>query len=144
MRWTVAGSVFSAVLAGFFLLLWNLQVVQGAAYYEKSQRSIAEVVEVPAARGKLLDRNGKILARDQGVWTAQVEEDLSREDREALADLCHREGILWDGQGTIPEVSSTFMARESRRICKGSPLCWRPREWAAGPWPPMCWAGWDR
>ena len=66
-RLTAAGSLFAGVLAVFALLLWNLQVVHGAEYLQKSQRSIALTEIVPAARGKLLDRNGRILARDVAV-----------------------------------------------------------------------------
>ena len=41
---------FAAALTAFAVLLWGLQVTSGAAYYAKSQRSIAQVETVPAAR----------------------------------------------------------------------------------------------
>ncbi len=45
----------AAAASRLAVLLWGLQVTSGAAYYAKSQRSIAQVeTAVPAARGKLL------------------------------------------------------------------------------------------
>lgn len=70
-RLTVAGAAFVGILAVFFLLLWNLQIAHGAEYAEKSQRSIARTELVPAARGKLLDRNGVILAHDTALRTTE-------------------------------------------------------------------------
>lgn len=109
-RLHMAACFFTVLLAVFFVLLWNLQVVKGAAYYQKSQRSIAKLETVPAARGKLLDRSGKILAEDQVTWTAAVE-DCPPETLRRLKTLCQEENVAWEGKGDISNVSSRFLAR---------------------------------
>ncbi|MBQ5583889.1 MAG: hypothetical protein IIU74_04055, partial [Ruminiclostridium sp.] len=55
-RFFTAAGLFFGLLLCFSALLWDLQVVNGAAYYERSQQAIARTETVPAARGKLLDR----------------------------------------------------------------------------------------
>lgn len=52
--------IFAVVVMVFMALrLFQLQVVQGAEYYEKSQRVITKVVPLPAPRGEMFDRNYK-------------------------------------------------------------------------------------
>ena len=106
-----AALFFGGLLVVFAGLLWNLQVVSGAAYYERSQRSIAQVETVPAARGKLLDRNGKILAQDQVAWRADLTEGCDEAVLRRLKVLCQEEEVVWTGEGSIDRVTSRLMAR---------------------------------
>lgn len=110
-RLFAAGGFFAAVLVLFALLLWNLQITSGAAYYAKSQRSIAQVDTIPAARGRLLDRNGKVLARDETTWSAQLAEDITPAVLSRLQTLCREEGVAWEGSGPIQEVTPCLLAR---------------------------------
>ncbi|HIY06581.1 MAG TPA: hypothetical protein H9844_05825 [Candidatus Evtepia faecigallinarum] len=110
-RLFAAGGFFASVLVLFALLLWNLQITSGAAYYAKSQRSIAQVDTIPAARGRLLDRNGKVLARDETTWSAQLAEDISPAVLSRLQTLCREEGVAWEGSGPIQEVTPCLLAR---------------------------------
>lgn len=106
-----AALFFGGLLVVFTGLLWNLQVISGAAYYERSQRSIAQVETVPAARGKLLDRNGKILAQDQVAWRADLAEGCDETVLRRLKVLCREEEVTWTGEGSIHQVTSRLMAR---------------------------------
>ena len=106
-----AALFFAALLAVFIGLLWNLQVVSGAAYYERSQKSIAQVETVPAARGKLLDCNGKILAQDEVTWRADLAENCDEAVLRRLKVLCREEEVTWTGEGSIHQVTSRLMAR---------------------------------
>ena len=106
-----AALFFGGLLAVFVGLLWNLQVVSGAAYYERSQRSIAQVETVPAARGKLLDCNGKILAQDEVAWRADLAENCDEAVLRRLKVLCQEEEVVWTGEGSIDQVTSRLMAR---------------------------------
>ena len=92
-RLPAAAAFFAAALTAFAVLLWGLQVTSGAAYYAKSQRSIAQVETVPAARGKLLDRNGTILAQDQVTWSAVLAEDVEDQVVRRLKTLCQEEDV---------------------------------------------------
>lgn len=103
-RLPAAAAFFAAALTAFAVLLWGLQVTSGAAYYAKSQRSIAQVETVPAARGKLLDRNGTILAQDQVTWSAVLAEDVEDQVVRRLKTLCQEEDVAWEGTGPIAGV----------------------------------------
>lgn len=113
--YTGAG-LFLLALAGFFVLLWQLQVSAGAAYYQKSQRSIAQIEEVPAARGKLLDRRGNILAQDRGTWSLIPQEDSP--DLARLRRLCREEGVEWSG-GAIADPPDRLLARVQEEGLEG-------------------------
>lgn len=118
-RLFAAGGFFAAVLVLFALLLWNLQITSGAAYYAKSQRSIAQVDTIPAARGRLLDRNGKVLARDETTWSAQLAEDITPAVLSRLQTLCREEGVAWEGSGPIQEVTPRLLARITEEALAG-------------------------
>lgn len=118
-RLFAAGGFFAAVLVLFALLLWNLQITSGAAYYAKSQRSIAQVDTIPAARGRLLDRNGKVLARDETTWSAQLAEDITPAVLSRLQTLCREEGVAWEGSGPIQNVTPRLLARITEEALAG-------------------------
>ena len=59
--------LLALMLTGMGATLYDLQVVNGRAYYEQSQRKIAETETVEAARGQILDRNGRVLVSDKAV-----------------------------------------------------------------------------
>ena len=61
--------VLQAVLVG---RLFYLQVLHHREYRDKSIRQVQRQQEVPARRGRLLDRNGKTLAFDIEAWDISV------------------------------------------------------------------------
>ena len=65
-RPALAAGLFAGILAVFCLLLWNIQIVHGAEYAQTARRSFVETETVPAARGRLLDRKGRVLE-----WTVK-------------------------------------------------------------------------
>lgn len=111
LRPVLAAGLFSGLMAVFCLLLWNVQIVHGAAYAEAARRSFVETETVPAARGRLLDRKGRVLAEDRAVWTAKVSDRADTETVDRLKTLCRAEGTDWDGQGDISPVSPRLLAR---------------------------------
>lgn len=110
-RCYTAAGLFLGLLVFFAVLLWDLQVVSGAAYYEKSQQAIARTETVPAARGKLLDRNGKILAQDKVSWVVRVAGDCPEPDLQQLETLCREEGVDWSGVGDITTPTPELLVR---------------------------------
>jgi len=111
VRFFTAAGLFTGLLFCFAVLLWDLQVVQGAAYYEKSQQAIARTETVPAARGKLLDRNGKILAQGRVTWTIRVSGDCPEPDLQRLEVLCREEGVDWSGAGDVTDPTPELLVR---------------------------------
>src|SRR5512134_2141429 len=63
----VAAFVF---LAGSF---WFVQGVQAEKYRGLSEANALREIEVPAKRGLIMDRHGKILADNQAAYTLQVD-----------------------------------------------------------------------
>ena len=110
-RLAAAGAALAACLAAFVVLLWDIQVTNGPAYAARAQRSIAQMETVPAARGRLLDRNGTVLVQDQVTWQAQVDQEADSAVRQRLAALCREEGVAWSGTGPVEEVTPRLLAR---------------------------------
>ena len=110
-RLAAAAAALAACLAAFAVLLWDIQVVQGPAYAARAQRSLAQMETVPAARGRLLDRNGTVLVQDQVTWQAQVDQEADPAVRQRLAALCREEGVAWSGTGPVEEVIPRLLAR---------------------------------
>lgn len=62
------------VLCVYFVFLYKLQIIEGAAYSEKSANSVATVQQVSAARGNILDRYGRVLVSNQPTYNILINE----------------------------------------------------------------------
>lgn len=65
----------AGVLLAFFVLalqLWNLQIVQGETYRELADANRFRLVQVPASRGVMYDRNGELLVRNRPIYNVIV------------------------------------------------------------------------
>lgn len=86
------------LLAGLIIVLakaFKVQVIQRAAWQAKSEATRSAVVEVPARRGSILDRNGVPLAVTQERFTLDITRDQLA-DPEALKRLLVEIGIPRD------------------------------------------------
>ncbi len=78
-----------AVFLAFVVLaaqLWNLQVVQGETYKELADANRFRLIEVPASRGVMYDRDGELLVRNRPTYNviiipAYLPEDATAEAR---------------------------------------------------------------
>lgn len=52
--------------------LYKLQIIEGAAYYEESQNSLASYPSVTAARGNILDRYGRVLVSNRECYNLKI------------------------------------------------------------------------
>jgi penicillin-binding protein 2 len=72
------------VVAGaFFLLagrLWQLQVLSGEHYFRKSADNFVKEVELPATRGQVRDRKGRVLADNRPSYNVYVTPRFFTED----------------------------------------------------------------
>lgn len=112
--------LLALILTGMGSALYDLQINNGEDYYRQSQYKIAESETVEAARGQILDRNGRVLVSNEVVYqvtldasligTKQSQEDdrSSEEIRNAtlstLLTICREEGVTWTD--TLP-ISQT-------------------------------------
>ncbi len=79
-----------ALVVTFFVLIgrmFQLQVVQGETFRERSNNNRYDLIELPAKRGVIYDRNGTILARNRPSFEiAVVPEDIPFDDPDTLQD----------------------------------------------------------
>jgi len=71
-RIEAAGKVFIAVFLILALRLWYLQVIRGAEYTLLSQKNTIRPMRLEGIRGKILDRNGVILADNSPGFNVQI------------------------------------------------------------------------
>ena len=63
------------VVLAFFILaaqLWRLQIVEGSRYQLRAEANHLRVVSIPAPRGVLYDRQGRLLVRNEPSFTAAM------------------------------------------------------------------------
>ena len=102
--------LLALMVAGMGATLYDLQINNGADYYEQSQRRVAETQTVESARGQILDRNGQVLVSNRVVYQVTLDTSLMKdEDKDAvttagsrrndtilaLIEAAHAEGVEW-------------------------------------------------
>src|SRR5512139_4305629 len=85
LKWVALGIILTA-----FLLvgrLWQLQVMRGESYYERTVSNVVKERYLPSVRGKILDRKGVALADPRPAfniyatpkaWKDETRAELSR------------------------------------------------------------------
>ena len=99
--------LLSLCLTAMGATLYDLQINQGEALYERSQNKIAETQIVEADRGDILDRNGRVLVSNRVVYQVTLDLDhMGKEPEErnaTLLSLVHAaraSGVEWSD--TLP------------------------------------------
>lgn len=76
-----------------FCRIWELQIVNGKKYAKDYELRVTKTVRDSHARGKIYDRNGKVLAYNELVYTVTMTEDgaysSSRERQLALNGMVY-------------------------------------------------------
>ena len=70
------------VLACYFTVMFNLQIVHGAEYRSQSLSQIVRTTTVEAARGNITDRNGNLIVGNQQTYTLTFDASLLPDDAE--------------------------------------------------------------
>ena len=90
-------------IAGIILLvqLFNLQIIHGKEYRETSNTKLSKEATVEAARGKILDRTGTVLAETQMGFNVQLFKTKASEDELnnsllTLAEILEKNGDKYD------------------------------------------------
>ena len=55
--------------------LYQLQIVHGDAYYERSVNTVVSSQTVPASRGSIFDRNGRVLAFNRVGYNVRIDRE---------------------------------------------------------------------
>ena len=91
VRLVVLGVIFGLLMAIYLVALYKLQIIDGAAYYSQSENSVVNKERVPAARGNILDRYGRVLVSNNACnnLSINVTELFEQEDPNAvILELC--------------------------------------------------------
>jgi len=72
-RVAVIGGVGLVLLGILFFRLWSLQVVTGDKYLAEANQNRTREVRVPAPRGEILDREGKVLVENRTSMALQLD-----------------------------------------------------------------------
>ena len=88
-RMTALAGVIALLFAALVTRLWFLQVLASEEYQERARGNVVRLTPIPAARGRILERNGAALV--DNVPTVQI---MVNKDR--IRDGAHLEALLSD------------------------------------------------
>ena len=91
VRLVILAVMFALLLTIYLAALYKVQIIDGAAYYANNELSSTREVRVPAARGNILDRYGRVLVSNRSCnnLTINVTELFGQEDPNAIIlELC--------------------------------------------------------
>src|SRR6266496_5321875 len=71
-RITVLSIVVSVLLLSLLSRLWFLQVLAADRYGDLAEVNRVRLVVVEAPRGRILDRQGRVLVRNRAAWAITV------------------------------------------------------------------------
>jgi penicillin-binding protein 2 len=97
-RMLIVAAVIVLVFSIFLLRLFQLQIVEGEILARRSQQNSIRTVRLEAPRGKIVDREGRVLATTRPAWSlGVVPSDLRDRDRTfaALEQLAERADDGW-------------------------------------------------
>jgi len=87
LRVAVLGGMALVLFAIIFFRLWYLQVLSGDQYLQQARDNRVREVRVQAARGAIVDRNGRPLVENRSATVVQIDpERLPDAEREAAAE----------------------------------------------------------
>lgn len=82
LRLGIIGIIAVSAFAALLTRLWFLQVLSAPEFQVAAQRNAVRVVEEPALRGRILDRNGRVLVDNRPSNVVAVDRNvLAEEDR---------------------------------------------------------------
>lgn len=104
-------AIVMAVTLLFVMVLYNLQVVNGASYREQSARKIESWETVKAARGEILDRNGAVLVSNRTSYQVTLDSAAMGGEAErnatllSLITISRNSGVAWSDSLPITETA---------------------------------------
>ena len=97
-RFFWAQLVVASAFAVIAMRLWQLQVLSGELYFKKSADNFVKDLELPATRGRVLDRKGRVLADNRPAYhIAVTPRFFSDEALQTLARLLRLDDEAVDG-----------------------------------------------
>jgi penicillin-binding protein 2 len=121
-RFLALGMVIVIIFTGLTVRLWDLQLVNGGHYRDLAEQNRVLRLPVEAERGMIVDRNGKVLARNlPGFAVTVIPVDLPRTKQAALAQSL---GVLVGREAS--DVSKAIDAQRVRNPYEPVKISLRP------------------
>lgn len=92
-RITVLSVFFSAMMIGYLLSFYYLQVVEGEHYQEQAEANRVRKVSIPPSRGAILDRFGRVIARNRPAFDVMLDREKARDLDTTLITLAPVVGV---------------------------------------------------
>jgi penicillin-binding protein 2 len=115
LRVAVIGGIALVAFAVIFFRLWYLQVLSGDKYLAEANNNRVREIKVQAPRGKIVDRNGRVLVDNRTGLAVKVTPDKLPKDRAKRRRLYRR-------LGKVLGTSSKRVGRQVRRQLKALPF----------------------
>ena len=96
VRVAIIGGVALVMFAIVFFRLWYLQVLSGDTYKAEANNNRVREISIQAPRGRILDRNGKVLVDNRYGLAVTISPDKLPEDAKARGRLYSRLAPLLD------------------------------------------------
>ena len=94
LRVAILGGVAFALFAIVFFRLWYLQVLSGDKYLAEARVNRVRELRIQAPRGKIVDRNGKVIVRNRQAVVVELDPaKLPEAERKLAADWGRRAGL---------------------------------------------------
>jgi penicillin-binding protein 2 len=88
--------LFLALVIALVLRLYFLQVITGQLYAEQAQENMLRLKTIPAPRGNIYDRNGKLLVKSVPVVSVAVEPHIVLENEDVIKILSEKLHMSYD------------------------------------------------
>ncbi len=118
-RLTFLSFITAALVVVMAVTLYKLQIIEGRAYYEESRNSIPSLVRVPAARGSIMDRYGRVLVENRVCNNLLIDESELFGDGSAEA-IARANATILELVNTITEFGDTYT--DTMPITKSPPF----------------------
>jgi len=93
LRMAVLGVIVLSLFAAMLARLWYLQVLSGPTYRTEAQQNRVRIIVTEAPRGRILDRQGRVLVGNRVVSAVVVHRQVVAESPEVLPRLSQLLGV---------------------------------------------------
>ena len=94
LRVAIFGAVAFALFAIVFFRLWYLQVLSGEQYLAQANSNRVRALPIPAPRGKIVDRQGKIIVGNELAAVIEIDpSQLPQVERDLASEWGRRAGL---------------------------------------------------
>jgi penicillin-binding protein 2 len=107
-RVTIAIYIVIFIFSVFMVRLWDLQIIKGKEYKKINERNRLRIIDIPAPRGIIYDRNNKVLVKNVPSFDISIVKEDIPGDRETAFKLGRLIGLSLDEINSNISKASTI------------------------------------